>query len=154
MQIRPGLAIVQRQMPRKTRKLHLSVLALNMRALRSRLGWTQADLARVSGISHGTIAAIETDRFRSADTSTIITLARAFNVAPTELLGAHADDAGDTIVNDFLDSSWAKVIVPTPDEIAWLRSMPKITWVSETPRPAPEAVVQLILWRRNNVTRG
>lgn len=132
-------------MSRTTSKTNLSVLAKNLRALRTSRGMRQEDLARAAKIARGTVAGIELDRYSSTDTATIIALARALDVSANELLGIATASSG-SYVEAFLASPWAQAVGVKVEEISWLRSVPEIVW-SGSP-PDPYAISKLILWRR------
>jgi transcriptional regulator with XRE-family HTH domain len=60
----------------------LDRMAMQVYALRTQQGWTQAELAEKSGIGQGKISMIETGDFGSLTLKTLFKLAQAFDVAP------------------------------------------------------------------------
>jgi transcriptional regulator with XRE-family HTH domain len=132
-------------MARHTKKQNLSSFALNVKAFRKLKGWTQADLARRSKVRPGTIAALETDRWRSPSASTILAIATAFGVSTDELLGVKTDE-GASFANEYAASPYAALEPPTAEELNWLSQMPQVTWVGK--RPTPKDIAKLIEWRR------
>ncbi len=64
----------------------LERLAMRLKELRKRNGWTQPILAKKSGLSPGYIARLETGR-HDPKLSTLVKLAKAFGVPVTEMLG-------------------------------------------------------------------
>ena len=64
------------------------ILAEKIKALRAQRGWTQKDLAEKTGLSMGAISEIERGLYQFHRRSTIEKIARAFGLAPEELLDA------------------------------------------------------------------
>lgn len=63
-------------------------LAERVKELRKARQWTQADLARVSGLNPNYIAALETNRKPNPTRGTLDKLARAFGITLGELVGS------------------------------------------------------------------
>jgi len=59
---------------------------MKLKELRRQRGWTQPVLAKKSGLSAGYIARVETGR-HDPKLSTLVKLAKAFDVSVAELLG-------------------------------------------------------------------
>ena len=129
----------------------LSALANNLRRLRRAAGLTQEELGRMAKLDRATIAAIERDRYKSTETTTVEALAKGLGVSPAELLLEPVGQAsGESFMEEFLASPWSKALEIKQDEIQWIRTLPKITWAGT--RPTPEVLAKLILWRRENVS--
>ena len=66
---------------------HSKILIKNIRAHRSRLGWTQVELAKKSGLSCNGITKIEQGIAKNPRMETLIKIANAFNVRLDDLVG-------------------------------------------------------------------
>jgi transcriptional regulator with XRE-family HTH domain len=66
----------------------VSGVGRRLRALRMAKGWSQAQLARISGVSRSTIAKLESGRQRSVEFVEGVALAKALGtISPDELMG-------------------------------------------------------------------
>lgn len=70
----------------------LAILAANVKRLRDAEGWSQPDLARVSGVAQTTISAIENAKHK-ASIEKVESLARAFRMPTWALLMPDIDPA-------------------------------------------------------------
>ena len=68
----------------------MTPLAVDLRPLRRKRGWTQHELARRSGVDQPTISRIENGHTRGVGLGTIERLAHALCVNPHVLLERHA----------------------------------------------------------------
>lgn len=66
-------------------------MELNIKRVRERRKITQAELARMSGISRTTINQLENNRKESTSTKTLLNIARALNTTVDELFLRAAD---------------------------------------------------------------
>ena len=99
-------------------------------------GFTQYELASRSGVSRPTIANIERGTHTEIQMSTAEDLARALSIPVSQLSTKVCDTLSPSqMVEEFMESDWAKVTEPTEEEIDWLRSLPKIKWLGERPTP-------------------
>jgi transcriptional regulator with XRE-family HTH domain len=111
-----------------------STLASNLRRLRKAAGLSQYALAEKSGVSRPTIANIETDQYSTTALSTLASLAAALGCSISDLAEpAGGTDPARARVERFLASDWGRVAKPTESEIAWLRSLPEISWLGSEP---------------------
>ncbi|MGH2625623.1 MAG: helix-turn-helix domain-containing protein [Anaerolineales bacterium] len=61
-------------------------ITLRIRALRERRGWSQAELARRSGVNQGTISRVERGETRTLALHNLERLAKALGVSPRSLI--------------------------------------------------------------------
>jgi transcriptional regulator with XRE-family HTH domain len=107
-------------------------LADKLRLARNKAGLSQQELADAANVSRPTIANIERGAAKNVTLEILRRLASALKVDTSDLIASETRD-GKAFVESFLASDWAKVAKPTPDEIAWLRSLSEITWMGGTP---------------------
>ena len=100
----------------------------------------------MAGVSVPTIANIERGETTEIKASTVAKLALALGVTANDLM-ADSGTAGPAFIDRFLASPWADDLRPTAEEISWLRSLPRITWLSE--EPSNRAIAALLEARRS-----
>lgn len=124
-----------------------SELGRRVRALRkAKPGLTQDGLAELAGLSRMTVAYLETGQNQTADTDTLVKLARALGARLEELTGTDDDPKIQEAVDVFLASSWGDVTKPTPGEVVRLRAHAGSQWPGQ--KPKPEALHYLVkAWR-------
>jgi transcriptional regulator with XRE-family HTH domain len=137
-------------MPRRTTK-QLSARARNIRAWRKKRGFTQEELALAAKISRSTLASIELDRWPDANSTTLISLARALGTTLNELIGVESQSA-KPFIDAFLASKWPEALELQPDELAWLNTVSTVMWAG--PPPEPESIAKLIQWHRDDLRKS
>jgi transcriptional regulator with XRE-family HTH domain len=125
-----------------------SAFGLNVRRRRRAIRWSESDLASKAGLSRSTVSAVERGKYKSFDMSTAKKLAQALGTTVDDLNHPSLVAGPPTaeIVEAFLSSSWGAAIIPTEEEIAWIRSLPSMIY--EGMAPGPETIGELIRWRR------
>lgn len=68
-------------------------------AARERLGWTQIELGKKSGVAHGTISKIESGRTPTPSVKIMTMIASALGVTVSDLTGAPAELPPDVLEN-------------------------------------------------------
>ena len=122
------------------------ILGENLRRLRKafRPKLTQKALAAKAGRSRQTIAQVECGMRESVDLDTLVDLAAALGVRTDDLVGEASGVAPvEPLLAEFLKSPYGQITKPTPEELAWLRELPGLFWVSAP--PSPESLHHLIL---------
>ena len=109
---------------------------------------SQIQLGELSGIARATIAALEGHRYPSVDMSTVGRLAEALGVSIFELLSDFHEGPLEAAITQYLHSPWCPDQKTTPEEIAWLRRLPRSQWMGA--RMDARSIAGLIEWRRNN----
>lgn len=132
----------------KEPRRHLPPVAKNLRALRQAAGYrSQEKLAEDAGMSRGTVADIERGKDLNPKKETLEALASLLNVSIDDLLAESGEEAGPAFLERFKASPWFDDVKPTKDELAWLRALPKATWLAE--EPSNRSIAALIEARRS-----
>lgn len=121
-------------------------LAARLKEARTRAGLSQKELAALSGVSQPLISQLERGKRRSPEAKTVQALeavlgADLLDRAPNvpERQDAYDPDlrariaSAAEIVDEYLDSEFAKLQKPRARELAWLRSVLQIKWVGKPP---------------------
>ena len=69
-----------------------------IRELREKLGWSQNELARRSGVKQGVLSDIESGKTRHPRIDTMISISKALGVPVEALVGEDGPDAEDTVL--------------------------------------------------------
>jgi len=129
------------------------VVAANVRRVRNKLRWSQAKLAKISGMTREGIAYVETAAHKTVKSSTIEAIAAALGVPQAELVTAHPSMAKPLpAMKSFLSSNWIEALRPTDDEKRWLSALPMIVY--DGLESTDEALAELLQWRRRQERKG
>ena len=121
-------------------------LAERVRMLRKKAGITQERLADLAGMSRLNLIDIERGNNANPKQETLRHLADALGTSMDDLTAA-SGRVGPEFLAEFLASPWASDIKPNEEEVEWLRSLPRITWLSA--KPSNKAIAALIEARRS-----
>lgn len=134
--------------------------------LREERGWSQAELARLAGLSSTTVSRIESGDRVDTRWDTIMKLASALGVEPEDLTGeqrpaprvvrlpvgdgSDADVAagritGPELLHLYIGSTWWREDRPTHEEIEWLSGLADVLW---TGRPPTAATAHALIMQR------
>lgn len=101
-------------------------IATALRRARRRAGFSQRDLAAAANVSRPTIAALELGRQENIQSSTLLKLAEALKISPSELM-APVDADAVRAFEEFVASPLAKMLKLSSREKEFLMSLQN-TW--------------------------
>lgn len=129
-------------------------LGQRLKSLRGSRKMSQYELADASGVSRATIANIERDVYQTTQLETLLKLADALGVTVSNLvegIETHSTHPKD-LVAEFLDSALGQAASVTPEEEAWLRSLPEISWLGDA--PSEKTFFHMLLGLRERMKAG
>ena len=122
-----------RSVPRKPKHKKVpGLVGRNLRRIRDQRGVSGYKLSELSGVHRVTITALETGTTLNPDMETLVSLASALGVDPSDLLAELKTTDPAPLVSEYL-ATYRTADNPTDDEIEWLNALPPVLWRGHEP---------------------
>lgn len=134
----------------RTRPAQPTLAGQRIKELRENAGLSQHALAKLSGVSRATIAALELGRYQGAMARTLEKLAATLDISFNQL---HDNDATmHQALDKFQRSPWFGAVQVSSHEQSWLARTPKHLW--DDLAVSNQAFAELLAWRRRHKRSG